>query len=121
MNEKLKNIIIKKINSDLSEFNAFEDLENEKIWVINRSNHFWYLIYEIRTNILWYRWDFFDHYFYLFSIEDYEIKEIFKEWFSDVVCSDHINSVTYILPVDLEYEYEIDFILGDVDNFKIII
>ena len=78
MNSKLKEIIFKKLDSDLSHVEIILHTD-ESIWFIDREETYWYLEFEKSGN-LWWRLPFFSKFFILFSIERSEYESIISEW-----------------------------------------
>ena len=82
VNDRLKKIIFKKLYNDLShvEIIPFDG----SIWFIDRDKKYWYL--QLRNNgLLWWRWDFFEFFFRIFSLEHNEYEPIIAEWVEEVL------------------------------------
>ena len=83
MNERLKRIIFKKLDQDLSQAEIIVD-DNKSIWFIDRANKFWYL--ELRSSgTLWWRYSFFRDFFPLFGLERLEYEPVIAEWVEEVL------------------------------------
>jgi hypothetical protein len=67
INERLKKIIFKKLYMDLSKSEVISF--RNSIWVINREKKYWYLEYKQNGTLFW-RHDFFDHFFFMFSLKE---------------------------------------------------
>jgi hypothetical protein len=90
MNDKLKKIIFDKLYMNLSDAEVIEC--DGDIWFINRENKYWYLVYE-NSGKLWWRYDFFQDFFLLFSMEKSEFEPIINEWVEEVLNCKVIASV----------------------------
>ena len=84
INPKLKKIIFDKISKDLSHAEIILEDKSETIWFIDRENKYWYLEFE-KSGDLWWRYQFFDEFFKLFSMEQSEYEPIIGEWVEDVL------------------------------------
>jgi hypothetical protein len=83
MNERLKQIIFKKLDQDLGQAEIIVD-DNKSIWFIDRANKFWYL--ELRSSgTLWWRYSFFRDFFPLFGMERIEYEPVIAEWVEEVL------------------------------------
>jgi hypothetical protein len=82
MNDRLKNIIFKKLYEDLSNVEIIP--YNNSIWFIDREKKHWYFEYE-KSGILWWRYDFFKNFFNLFSFEKNDYEPIISEWVEEVL------------------------------------
>jgi len=82
IHEKLKKLIFRKLYKDLSkvEIISYED----SIWFINREKSYWYLEYKQRGD-LWWRYNFFDSFFSVFSLERKEYEPLICEWVEEVL------------------------------------
>ena len=81
MNERLKQIIFKKLYNDLSNVEIIS--YNDSIWFINRENKYWYFEYT-SVGLLWWRFDFFKDFFnvykfFVFHSRGAKIKNLFKK------------------------------------------
>ena len=83
MNSKLKEIIFKKLYSDLSHVEIILH-DTGSIWFIDRGKKYWYLELE-KSGHLWWRYQFFTYFFILFSLERVEYEQIIMEWVEDVL------------------------------------
>ena len=102
MHERLKRIIFKKLDQDLSQAEIIVD-DNKSIWFIDRANKFWYL--ELRSEgVLWWRYSFFRDFFPLFGLERLEYEPVIAEWVEEVlkrgVSSTNPNAYLNNLPVE---------------------
>ena len=91
MNETLKKIIFNKLYEDLAHV---EIIPHEKsIWFIDREKKYWYLEFK-NHGILYFRYQFFMDFFYLFSMERDEFQPIIIEWVEEVLNS-KVNTTRY--------------------------
>lgn len=79
MNEALKKIIFKKLYDDLSHVEIIH--HNDNIWFIDREQKYCYFTINKRNNTLWWRFNFFSHFFSLFSLERKEFEPILLNFF----------------------------------------
>jgi len=78
VSSKLKDIIYKKLYSELSHLEIIR--YKEEIWFIDRDNKYWYFIYN-DNGTMWWRYDFFFTFFEFFSItDDNEFIPIISSW-----------------------------------------
>jgi hypothetical protein len=92
MNPKLKQIIKNKLSEDFSSVSIIN--YNGSIWFIDAKSKYWYLELYKKTKTLWWRLDFFEEFFILFSMEQREFVPIIIEWVEEV-----LNSRVYITKV----------------------
>ena len=92
MNPRLKNIIKNKLSEDFSSVSIIN--YNGSIWFIDPKSKYWYLELYKKTKTLWWRLDFFEEFFILFSMEQREFVPIIIEWVEEV-----LNSRVYITKV----------------------
>jgi hypothetical protein len=85
MNPRLKNIIFRKLNDELSKVEIIL-AENKSIWFINRANKYWYFELE-KSGKLWWRYEFFTDFFILFCLEVNEFQPILSEWVEGILNS----------------------------------
>ena len=85
MNPRLKNIIFRKLNDELSKIEIIL-AENKSIWFINRANKYWYFELE-KSGKLWWRYEFFTDFFILFCLEVNEFQPILSEWVEGILNS----------------------------------
>ena len=83
MNPRLKNIIFRKLNDELSKAEIIV-AENKSIWFINRANKYWYFELE-KSGKLWWRYEFFTDFFILFCLEVNEFQPILSEWVEGIL------------------------------------
>jgi hypothetical protein len=91
MNPRLKNIIFRKLNDELSKAEIIL-AENKSIWFINRANKYWYFELE-KSGKLWWRYEFFTDFFILFCLEVNEFQPILSEWVEGILNS-NVNMTT---------------------------
>jgi hypothetical protein len=85
MNPRLKNIIFRKLNDELSKVEIIV-AENKSIWFINRANKYWYFELE-KSGKLWWRYEFFTDFFIIFCLEVNEFQPILSEWVEGILNS----------------------------------
>ena len=83
MNPRLKNIIFRKLNDELSKVEIIV-AENKSIWFINRANKYWYFELE-KSGKLWWRYEFFTDFFIIFCLEVNEFQPILSEWVEGIL------------------------------------
>ena len=83
MNPKLKQIIKNKLSEDLSSVSIIN--YNGSIWFIDPKSKYWYLELYKKTKTLWWRLDFFEDFFILFSMEQREFVPVIIEWVEEVL------------------------------------
>ena len=77
MTDRLKEIIFKKLNTDLSKVEII--VHNESIWFIDRENNYWYLEL-VKPGKLYWRYPFFTQFFDLFTMDRERYEPLIKEW-----------------------------------------
>jgi hypothetical protein len=82
IHEKLKKLIFRKLYKDLSKVEIIP--YQDSIWFINREKSYWYLEYKQRGD-LWWRYNFFDSFFSVFSLERKEYEPLICEWVEEVL------------------------------------
>jgi hypothetical protein len=102
MNQRLKKIIFEKLNCDLSDAEIIVD-KHKSIWIINRTNKYWYLQFQ-KSGKLWWRQGFFKDFFQLFSLESSEFQPIIAEWMEGFLNCKVV--ATYICKSDAIYLVE---------------
>jgi len=90
MNPRLKQIIKNKLSEDLSSVSIID--YNGSIWFIDAKSKYWYLELYKKTKTLWWRLDFFEDFFTLFSMEQSEFVPVITEWVEEVLNDAIINS-----------------------------
>ena len=82
IDDRLKKIIFKKLAKDLSnvEVIPYED----SIWFIDRDKKYWYFELE-NDGTLWWRWEFFEQFFQLFSLERDDYEPIIADWVEQIL------------------------------------
>ena len=83
MNPRLKQIIKNKLSEDLSSVSIIN--YNGSIWFIDPKSKYWYLELYKKTKTLWWRLDFFEDFFLLFSMEQREFVPVIIEWVEEVL------------------------------------
>ncbi len=82
MKDKLKKVIFDKLYMNLNNAEIIEF--NGSIWFIDREEKYWYLEYK-KSGKLWWRYQFFNNFFHLFSMESNEYEPIIIEWVEEVL------------------------------------
>ena len=85
MNPRLKNIIFRKLNDELSKVEIIV-AENKSIWFIDRANKYWYFELE-KSGKLWWRYEYFTDFFIIFCLEVNEFQPILSEWVEGILNS----------------------------------
>ena len=80
--DKFKKIIFDKLTLDLSKVDII--FYDDSLWFIDRENEYWFLELQ-KGGVLYWRWDFFDHFFLLFTMERDEYEPLIKEWVESVL------------------------------------
>jgi len=82
IDDKLKKYIFKKLAKDLSHVEVIP--YNGSIWFIDRDKKYWYLELE-RKGFLWWRGEFFEQFFQLFSLERDDYEPIIADWVEQIL------------------------------------
>ena len=85
MNPRLKNIIFRKLNDELSKVEIIL-AENKSIWFIDRASKYWYFELE-KSGKLWWRYEYFTDFFIIFCLEVNEFQPILSEWVEGILNS----------------------------------
>ena len=84
VSSRLRGIINKKLNEDLSHVEIIE--YKGEIWFIDREEKFWYFIYNKSNGEMWWRYSFFTPFFSLFSLINHdEFTPILSSWLEDAL------------------------------------
>jgi len=116
MHPRLKKIIFNKLYEDLKhvEIIHFED----SIWFIDREKEYWYLEYK-KNGLLWWRYQFFNTFFLLFSMQQHKYDRVIAEWVEEVL-NFKVNITTNMLhPQKFNVEEVLNFKVEDVLNLKV--
>ena len=81
ISEKLKSVIFDKLYQDLKHCEIIP--YDGSIYIIDRDNKFWYFEYD-KGGTLWWRYDFFNPFFELFSLTYKQFQPILGEWVEEV-------------------------------------
>jgi len=73
---RIKEIIFNKLLNDMKNAEIIED--NDDIWAIDPDEKYWYFQLK-KDGTLWWRWDFFNDFFKLFSLEKNEYEPILRD------------------------------------------
>jgi hypothetical protein len=106
--DRVKEIIFKKLYMDLSKSEIIP--YKDGIWFINRDNKYWYLEYK-KNGALWWRYDFFENFFFMFCLKREDYEPIICEWVEEVLNYKVIK--TWKTSSKLSKE------VGDVLDFKV--
>jgi hypothetical protein len=79
---RLKKFIFKKLAKDLSNVEVIP--YKGSIWFIDRDKKYWYLELE-RKGFLWWRGEFFEQFFQLFSLERDDYEPIIADWVEQIL------------------------------------
>ena len=82
ISEKLKSVIFDKLYQDLKHCEIIP--YDGSIYIIARDNKFWYFEYD-KGGTLWWRYDFFNTFFELFSLTYKQFQSILGEWVEEVL------------------------------------
>ena len=82
ISEKLKSVIFDKLYQDLKHCEIIP--YDGSIYIIDRDNKFWYFEYD-KGGTLWWRYDFFNTFFELFSLTYKQFQSILGEWVEEVL------------------------------------
>ena len=92
ISEKLKQVIFKELYYQLGKVEIIP--YGDGIYFINRENKYWYFEFE-KSGRLWWRYDFFNDFFKIFSLEVQDYTKIISEWVEEVlnckVSTTHVN------------------------------
>jgi hypothetical protein len=114
MNPRLKQIIKNKLSEDLSSVSIIN--YNGSIWFIDSKSKYWYLELYKKTKTLWWRLDFFEEFFILFSMEQREFVPIIIEWVEEVLN----GKVVSTHHTERGYTAEVEEVLnGEITSTKI--
>ena len=91
MNPRLKQIIKNKLSEDFSSVSIIN--YNGSIWFIDAKSKYWYLELYKKTKTLWWRLDFFEDFFLLFSMEQREFVPIIIEWVQEVLNGKVVSTI----------------------------
>lgn len=82
VSERIKKIIFDKLYKDLGHVEIID--YNNDVWFIDRKNKFWFLELK-KSGILWWKYDFFNEFFSLFSLERDDFESIISDWVEEVL------------------------------------
>ena len=83
VSSRLKDIIFKKLYSDLSRVEIIH--YKTYIWFIDREDKCWYFRYDKSDGTLLWKYGFFSNFFTLFTMCDSEFTHILSSWVEDVL------------------------------------
>ena len=108
ISEKLKQVIFKELYYQLGKVEIIP--YGDSIYFINRENKYWYLEFE-KCGRLWWRYDFFNDFFKIFSLEVQDYTKIISEWVEEV-----LNCKVSITKSNIFYS---DVVMEEVLNYKV--
>jgi len=82
MNIRIKKRIFDKLYNDLKDAEIIDCMDS--IWFVDRDKRYFYLEYE-KSGQLWWRYQFFDNFFLLFSMREPEYERVIAEWVEEVL------------------------------------
>ena len=106
MNPKLKQIIKNKLSEDFSSVSIID--YNGSIWFIDAKSKYWYLEVYKKTKTLWWRLDFFEDFFLLFSMEQREFVPVIIEWVEEVLNAKVVSTFRICATKNLKVEEVLD-------------
>ncbi len=96
VSERLKNIIFKQLYKELSKVEIIP--YKDSVYFIDRENKYWYFEYE-KSNMLWWRYDFFVNFFVIFSLELDDCKKVMGDWVEEVLnCKVNTTHFPFLQP-----------------------
>lgn len=107
MNPRLKNIIFRKLNDELSKVEIIL-AENKSIWFIDRASKYWYFELE-KSGKLWWRYEYFTDFFIIFCLEVNEFQPILSEWVEEIL-NRGVNTTSKIMG---DWELEVEGVLNN--------
>jgi hypothetical protein len=102
VSSRLKDIIFKKLYNDLSQVEIIH--YKDEIWFIDRNLKSWYFMYKTFNNMLWWRLQYFNNFFVMFSLTEDEFVTVLSSWVEEVL--NHKVDTTEDLYIDLSDEVE---------------
>ena len=83
VSSRLKGIIFNKLYSDLSQVEIIH--YKDEIWFIDRNIKSWYFMYKTFNNMLWWRLQYFNTFFEVFSLTESEFVPVLSSWVEEVL------------------------------------
>lgn len=109
ISDRFREIIFKKLNSDLSDCVFFPS--GRETWILNTEEKYWYFLSNCNGEVH-YNSDFFNRFFRLFSLKQQEYQDVLKEWF-ELLTSQKVRIISrrggnfdYILEVLLKKNHD---------------
>jgi hypothetical protein len=84
MNTRLKKRIFDRLYEVLKDAEIIDC--GDSIWFIDREKKYWYLEYE-KSGTLWWKYNFFENFFLLFSMKQHKYEQVIAEWVEEVLNS----------------------------------
>jgi len=82
MNIRLKKRIFDKLYNDLKGAEIIDC--GDSIWFVDRDKEYWYLQYR-KSGLLFWRYQFFNNFFTLFSMEESKYERVIADWVEEVL------------------------------------
>ena len=82
MDDKLKELIFNRLYKKLRNVEIIP--YNNSIWFIDREKEYWYLEFE-KSGMLWWRYNFFNNFFEMFSLDPSKFEPILSAWVEEVL------------------------------------
>jgi hypothetical protein len=82
MNIRIKKRVFDKLYNDLKDVEIIDC--GDSIFFVDRDKEYCYLKYE-KSGHLWWRYQFFDNFFLLFSMERSQYEQVISEWVEEVL------------------------------------
>jgi hypothetical protein len=82
MNIRIKKRIFDKLYEDLKYAEIIDC--GDSIWFVDRDKEYCYIEYE-KSRRLWWAYQFFDNFFLLFSMEQFQYERVISEWVEEVL------------------------------------
>ena len=80
--DKLKQLIFKHLYKELGDCEIIP--YNKSMWFINRDDKYWYFELD-KTGTLWWRYDFFNSFFQIFSMSSEDFCPVLSSWVEEVL------------------------------------
>ena len=92
VSERIKKIIFNKLYKNLGHVEIID--YNNDVWFIDRENKFWFLELK-KSGTLWWKYDFFNEFFSLFSLERDDFESIISDWVEEVL-NRRVNTTVFL-------------------------
>ena len=101
MNIRLKKRIFDKLYNDLKDVEIIDC--GDYIWFVDRDKEYWYLQYK-KSGDLWWRYQFFDNFFLLFSMERLQYEQVIADWVEEVLNCKVDTTFSPVMYISVEVE-----------------